>query len=811
MKKLSILLILLAHFASGQVITGKADLTNYYTKSQVDSIVSKIGKPGDPKPPVKKRDCPKGPDIWDILDIAMSSATLQFDGQGVDTLQYEVWKIGGSKISTGLIAPSSSVVSIDYPSQTGAVNLVGYTLVIRGYSCKSDDDRRDFKIKTDVGGGVVDPPVVRPPPAGKSKTLGAYTDRKNGRNFSFNKTGLLELKINDDGTLSDVTEGLNTSGKIHTLNGKNVFYAIGEFVDGTISGEYRGFQNIYLPDGIYTIRQYVVDAGKIPSQKAFKEGFDGWNKKVDGVDYQGVNQTTGVVSDIFISIFSDTKQGNNSVPNWLRVSRTLNAPNVLRAMDWAPYNKSFSLGYINKGDNQAVYQRVGIQPYIELGNPARQPNTWHTIKSGQEGYQSDETLKGLGRHFAERMGPDYRSVVTSELGENSQGKDPDEYGRIQMTYKAAFELYKELGIADNPFYTGLFGDYGGDNFNGFLVLNLLSHGRENFERSLTTDVHKGYGALNEWQFGFSQNDHQFFTRDHIGVRNFNHKEYFWNREYYLPYELLYINEKVKLSTKTWQGKDRERKVSTFTTAKVESFVTEGGNGGKTNIEQARQGEIIPFEGGEILTKQNLQPPAPWDEMYTASLWSMLLTGGIQIWDAPASAFGQDETKIHWWSDQQIAFRKNGSKDFVRINDGDFGKNGIPESSGDGLIHSLYSSPIDAAAAGAQVVYEIRDRIQKISATSYKSSLGEFIAKPGSAGYHLNGSGAVNWKLFFYRDAMEQNKGIALICEGKDGVALIYHNGYLSPIDYEDNVTIRYAGQDHNLGRTHGRQTVIKKL
>jgi hypothetical protein len=793
-------LLQLTAFAQNKVTgTIQVDLSNYYTKSQTDSIFKVSG--GVVKPPVKKPDCQKGPDVWDIRDITMSSATLQFDGQGVDTLQFEVWKIGGAQISSGLIAPKSSIVSIGYPSQTGSANLAGYTLVIRGYSCKSDDDRRDFKIKSDVGGGVVIPPA---PVTGKSKVLGAYTERKNGRNFTFNKTGRLALTFNEDGTISDGTKGLNTSGKIHTVDGRNVFYAIGYAIDETPTGEYRGFQNVYLPDGIYTIRQFVVDADKIPSQSAFRTGFDGWPKP-DG--NPGVNIETGEMSEIFISIFSDKKEGNGSTPDWLRVSRALNAPNVLPAMDWAPYNRTFSTGYINRGDSQVTYQRVGMQPYIDLGNEARQPDTWHTIKSGHEGFQSDDYLKSLGRHFAERMGPSIRSVITSELGENSQGKDPDEYGRVQQTYKAAFELYKELGLTDNPLYTGLFGDYGGENYHGYFNEYLLFYDRPTFEKSLTTHLHKGFGALSNGDFGFSDNDHQFYTRDHIGVRNLNNKYYFWNRVYYLPYELIYANEKTKLGTKTWQGVDRERKVSTFTTVKIESFVANN-KGQKTGIEQARTGEIIPFPGGEILTKFNSQPPAPWDEMYTTSLWSMLLTGGIQLWDAPGSAFGQDESKLHWWSDKYVGWRKNGEQDFRPFNSG---QDGAPEESYLGLTHTLFAPPLDAAAAGAQVVYDIRDRLERISAVSYKSSLGEFFVKPGSAGFNLNGFGPINRNFFFFRDAMDQKKAIVLVCEGKGGVALVYYNGYLSPRDYEDNVIIRYAGTDYNLGRVYGRQTIIKKI
>ncbi|WP_439557702.1 hypothetical protein [Dyadobacter sp.] len=771
-------------------IVGKVYMQNYVRQAIKDLNL----KPSDPVVivPAKKK-CDDGPVIKKLTSVTATSLNLQFHGNGVDTALIQIHSAAGFLQYSQKIAPSSSVITVSYPALSDGI----YRITMAGVSCVSDISDATFPITQKPADEVKPTPV----PNVESKTIGAYKTKVGGRTYTYNKTPRLALQFNADGTISDITPGLNKAEQIDKLDGRNVFYAIGYGILRNSDGSYQDLQNLYLPDGIYTIRQFVCDPGKFGSIEAFERQFNGWGENA-------VNINNAQLSEIFLSISSDTKQGSNVVPSWLVVSRKLNFPAVLPAIDWAPYNKTFSTGYINRGDAQTVYQRVGIQPYIDLGNPAGQPNTWHTIKAGMEGKVPDEYLYGVGRHFAERMGTDKRSVITSELGENAQGQDSDIYGRVQLTYKAAMDLYREKGVESNPLYTGLFGDYGSDDFSGFFTEGMLNYSRSTYEKSLTSKLFKGYGAQSNSDFDFGQNDHEFYTRDHIGVRNLNAKYYFWNKAYQLPYEFLYLNEKTKLGTKTWQGRDRERKVSIFTMCKVESFVSDQKTGHKIGVEQSRTGEIIPFTGGEILTRMNSQPPAPWDELFTAGYWSMLLTGGIQIWDAPGSAFGQDTTQIHWWSDQSIQWRPAGG-DWQPYSPG---QNGAPQNSGFGLIHSLYASPIDAAAAGMEAVWNIRDRIQKLSHASYSSSRGSFKAKPGTAGLTLNGgSNPINLNLFIVRDAADEKKGLAIVGEGPAGSVAIYYNGFLSAHEYEDNVTIKHNGKEINLGRVYGRQTVSKNF
>lgn len=757
-----------------QDLVFKQDL--YKVNARIDSLNHALRGGGTTNPPNDLPKCKRGPKPEGVSSITTASSIVLWDGEDVKGWDYSIYR-GAERVAFGSVKPTGNKEPITYPGLSPGT----YRLSMTGNTCKSDVYSIDFVVPEPTGGN--------PPPVFEARSLGAYSTTVGGRTYTYNKTPELELQFNQDGTFSDVTAGLDHTRKPNKLDGKNVFYMVGYSVHRNSDGSYADMQNVYLPDGVYSIRQFICNPGRLRNTEAFEAGINGWGEN-------GVNDQNARFSEIFLSITSNQKQGNGIVPAWLRVSRNLNFPKSLPEMDWRPYNRSFSTGYINRGDAQAVYQRVGVQPYVEIGNMTPQSNVWHTTMVGRDVILNNDQLYDLGRHWMQRLGSDQYSVLTSELAENSAGKDPDIYGRTQRFYAGAFDVLKEKGISD-PLQTGLFGDYGGDGFYGFFDGGILFGPRSEYEESLTSHLYSGHGIN-----GFSSRDHEYYTRDHIGVRNLNEKYYFWNHVYHLPYEFLYTNEKAKLGTKTWQGVDRERKVSIFSMDKVESFV-ERPSGGKINIEQARTGEIIPFQNGEILTKMNSQPPVPWDEMFTAGFWSMLLTGGIEIWDAPGSSFGTDTTKIHWWSDQFIGWRKKGESGFSAYS---AGQNGAPENSNIGLTNSLFASPVDACAAGMSALWDIRNRIQSLSHASYISSRGAFTAKPGSAGLTLNGFGPVNRSLFVVMDAIDQKKGLALIGEGSEGKVAIYYNGFLPAHEFEDNVTI----DGINLGRCYGRQTYYKK-
>jgi hypothetical protein len=748
-------------------------------------------------PVVVKPKCEYGPIAKDVLNITPSSATLVFDGLGVDTLQYQVYKVGGGLIASAVYPPKSSRIPVSYPTQQDG----NYEIVISGQSCRSDESKRGFIINTDTGGPIIPPPVLPK----NVKTLGTSRAKAGGRTFTFNEAGPLpngvqglRLRFNSDGTFSDNTEGLDKTSIPNKIDGRNVFYAIGySIVKDTDADRYVNMQNMYLPDGARTLRQFVCDANRIPDLATFEKGFNGW-----GNGDNSVRDYTCQLAEVNLSIHSDVKQGLGLEPEWLVASRALNFPQNAVPKDWTPYNRTFSTGYENKGDAQSVYQKIGAQPYLRLGGEWVQKNTWHTIMVGSNNVPDDRGLYNLGRGFMERMGSDPRSVFTSEIGENAQGQDPDIYGRTQHMYQGAFDVLNERYPGIDPLNTGLFGDYGGDGFYGYFDSDMIYKPYQDYVKSLTKPtLYYGYGIN-----GFGTTDHEYYTRKHINVRNLNHKVYFWNRIYNLPYEYLYLNEKVKLGTGTWDNKNQSRKYSVFTTDKVESFVMNPNNV-KVAVEQSRTGEIIHYPEGDMLTRANTAPPAPWDEAFVTGFWGMLVTGGVQIWDAPGSYFGSDTTKIHWWSDQYVGWRRKGESGFSPYTSG---QNGAPVNSSDGVTHAMYASFIDAAAAGAEALWTYRNYLDKLSYTSYESTRGGFTATSGSTGMHLNGYGPINWNQFTVRQAIDQKKGLAIICEGSAGAVLFYYNGLLSAHESEE-VKVRYAGQDHFIGRVYGRQTVAKIL
>lgn len=155
MKKL-IALLLLPFMVGAQTITVPLPAGIVYEQrlnAKIDSLAKALS--GTVAPPITKPACTEGPEIRDIRDIQSNSLVLQFHGDGVDTLQFEIWKSSHSKAASGLIVPKSAVVQVTYPVQADGT----YQIVIRGYSCKSKDSDRYFEVKTSSGGAVTPPPV----------------------------------------------------------------------------------------------------------------------------------------------------------------------------------------------------------------------------------------------------------------------------------------------------------------------------------------------------------------------------------------------------------------------------------------------------------------------------------------------------------------------------------------------------------------------------------------------------------------------------------------------------------------------------
>ncbi len=433
---------------------------------------------------------------------------------------------------------------------------------------------------TNPGSGTKDPGTL-PPPEWPERIInadgakGSYSIEKAGRKFTFNRTPELELSFNADGTISDATVGLNTGGAVNTLGGQNVFYMIGYSIFENADGSYNKLQNLFLPDGIYTIRQFVCNAAKFPNLATFRANINGYGEN-------GVNMDNARMSEVFLSVYSTNKQGNGAAPNWLKVSRHLIFPSALQPKSWLAWRKYFCSGLINRGDAQSKYKEIGVLPSMIVGDINPQPGTWFTAKVNNGQVLSESEMYGLGKHYMERLGSTRASLFSEEFGENAQNQDPDFYGKSVQVFKGAMDVLRGQGIT-NTRDTGLIGGYGGDDYYGFFNIFNRTGTRENYEKSLTTHLYKGSGI-----HGFSVDDHEYYTRGHINERNLNSKYYFWNTLYNLPYDFLYLNEKVKLGTKTYQGQDRERNLHIFSFEKIESFVS-GANGQRNNVEQSRTG------------------------------------------------------------------------------------------------------------------------------------------------------------------------------------------------------------------------------
>ncbi|CAG5072885.1 hypothetical protein DYBT9623_04424 [Dyadobacter sp. CECT 9623] len=800
MKNLIFLLLSCIQFAALSQhipVSGTVNLSNYYTRPQIDSLFKT--KTVDP-PIVRIPVCKRGPAIESISKITNTSAVLRFDAESVFVIKYWISILPkGQPVYLDSLRPESNTVTFNFPGRPAG----SYYLNITGKSCRSDTASRSFTIDSGTGGPILPPLPVQ---NGKSKVLGANTARVGQREYSFNRTPELVIKFNDDGTISDITEGIDNSGGITRLAGYNVFYMIGNGWFENAEGTYEKLQNIKLPDGVRTIKQFVCNPARIPNYETFKQHLNSYGEA-------GVNMLNGRMSQIMVSIHSDQKVGQGLEPKWLVVSRALNFPSALPAIDWRPYNKWIATAGINKGDDQDTYRRVGVIPDARFGDP-NQAMTFNTVKVEQNRVLTRDEAYSIGRAFANYMGSSPYSYITEELIENGQGQydktDPSTGAEITAPGYEITRMFAKGNLDEirtkypniDKRNTGINGGYGGDDYHSLIDQWLLYGDRQTYEQSLTDKLYKGHSI-----HGFTAEDHPYYARGHIDVRNVNAKYYFWNRIYNLPYEFIALNERVKLASKTYEGKDRESNLTIFSCPFIESFISDD-RGNKINIEQASSGELIEYPSGTLLTKMNTQPAAAWDEAFTGGFWSTLVTSGMAMWDAPRSTFGTDSTKAHVWSDQTFLWKKKGANDFQRYEPG---KDGAPENSSDGLKHSLYAPVIDAMAAGMEAAWQIRDRTTKLSFSSYSSTRGDFIAKPGSAGLHLNGFGVPNYNSFVVKDAFDQKRAICLIGEGPGGAIIIYYNGFLSAHLFEDNVTVHYKGAAYNIGRVYGRQTVVKKL
>ncbi|MEO6285840.1 MAG: hypothetical protein ABIN80_28700 [Dyadobacter sp.] len=601
------------------------------------------------------------------------------------------------------------------------------------------------------------------------------------RTLTSNHTGEFVLVMNADGTVSDTTPGLNTSGAINTLNGKNVFYGQGgaPFYNMT-NNSYSKLQNVWFEDGIGTLTQYVCDQSHTPTLAAFIDQYDGYN--------DGITELNAHCSRINFSIHSKTRVGVSIDPKWLVPSRTLIFQSALQPKNWAQWDKFFGHGQYNRGDAHSRYQAVGAFPHTDWGKMTPQPETFMTAKVGQGQVMNESEWYEQGRNWAVRLGKTKRAFYTSEFGENAQGKDPDTFIKSKFAGKGYMDVLNANGITEVK-GVGQFYEYGSFDFTGFWGPDFVKCSRPDYEKNLTTHLHKGWGNQGGGVFGFSALDHEYYREDLIKYGGMNSKYYMWNRRYLLPYEFLNLNEKGILGCKTWQNIGYNRDIVIFSAPAIESFVMDN-QGNKINIEETLTGEVQQFPGGKFKARMNTHPAAPWDEFLTMGAASTLILSGMTTWDSPGASLGTDPNKVFIYdtpenpNTQPMEWMPNGSNDWQPYVSG---QNGAPVNSPDGLNNTLLAAPIDASAAGMEAIWPVRNRMESIKHVAYTSSRGDFNPTPGETGYHIAGHGPINYRQFTARDLVEQKKAVSLHCAGGDGEFIYFYNGFLCSHEYQDVV------------------------
>lgn len=182
--------------ADKSFVTGQIKAAEARQKAYADSLFKVKGDGGAQNPPTDTRklcaEVGRDPKILSISEVKSNSLSLQFDAENVFELEYDIENSSGNRVFRGAVKPNSSRVNLPYDPQSNGV----YTLRIRGFSCKSGDDTKNFEVKTDQGGGKPDPGEPgsgNPPPAGDHKFTYQLIMGTTGAGFDPNaKHGIME-------------------------------------------------------------------------------------------------------------------------------------------------------------------------------------------------------------------------------------------------------------------------------------------------------------------------------------------------------------------------------------------------------------------------------------------------------------------------------------------------------------------------------------------------------------------------------------------------------------------------------------------
>ena len=506
-----------------------------------------------------------------------------------------------------------------------------------------------------------------------------------------------------------------------------------------------------------------------------------------------VNTSNAICHHIVFQVNSDVVDGHIVYPTWLKTSREIRFPQYATPKDLYSRNKWMGITDSGYGESRELYKTFGVATdAIESSNKVQTFQTTKTAPIPAPRPTFGE-LYNIGRGIATSQGSSSRSIITSEYVEN-QG--PQMYDDMSEFYRGAKDQITSATGETDVKKMGLFGEYGGD---GWYVGSILGEAFSEYEKAFTTKLY------NTWQpggGGFQDSIIPFLTGNTITYRNTNLKTYFDQYNSEIVIGLLALNEKIKVTTKTYQNQDRERNSVFFTFPyfeDLESTLLPD----KDSVLFNDSGEIIPFANGEITVKSGGYLAVDWQSIFKGSLWGFIALNGAALWDTPGFRIGKSSTSLNIGFSTYIKWKPTGQPEENWVS----GQNGAPTADNaygsNGMFYQMIASSVDAMVAASDVWWSIRDRVNNsIEHVPYTSNKGSYTPQGGTAGFNLNGHGPLNRNAYDLWYIKNGKKGIALLGKGSAGNVIIYENTYL-PHHVFEMVTI-----GSNTFKAYGNQTVI---
>lgn len=730
--------------------------------------------------------CGYGPNISTILQITPTQLTLQFDGGGVEGIAWRIKDSDSLIVREGQVTPTSNIIVLNYATLSPA----NYTVEIEGSTCLSiSPSIAPFTLATSTSTtstsstSTTNSSTTTTTSSGYFPPIyGAYSDTQSGRLFTHNKNPKVVFTYNADGTITDTSPGLSYDGTTNLIDGKRRYYQMGGHVWRNLDGSYNRFQNIYLPDGLFTIHVFDCEATQFPNVATF----------ISQRYY--VRSTNAIWNDYLIYITSTPKVSETIVQTFVRFSRAMLSPLFIADKDWSTYNKWQAFCIYNVENSPTFMKAKGLVPSWLTNNDFGAPTQQTSLTRQYQGsYPSNTDLYNHGYGSVQVLGDSKKSVLADEIPENQWGGGAI-VGSMHHFYRGAMDRFNAVFGPTNVGDVGLFGSYG-LNQDVFGV-PLLRQPKNAYIQGMTTYLYEGpNGSGGYWGVD------PFYSAGDINYRNHNLKQYtnLWPAEMPGQEDFIYImfhaNERYQLGVRTYGGTDRTRRLIYYTYVHNEDL-------SDNTILTTNNGDEIPFPNGTFrhdlswgLTASSAQ------EQYVRSFFGTLILDGVYLWD-PGFGLASNPDRISYFNpydDDNKWTPTAGSQ-------GNYspGVNGAPLDGGGGIQARKIGPTADAVLAGIEAAWDLRNywntNIKWIAYTS--SATSGFTPVGGAAGMYLNGHGPINTGSYDIWDIVNQKKGIALEINGSSGTKYVYYNPS-RPEHVTEDVTI--AGITKTV---YGRQIVI---